>query len=164
MSTDAFDLIVETVRKIIDAVTPSRSFYTLETMPWMYPDSPDSYLELIRAINRPAFAVHLDPINLINSPQRYFRQRDLIKEFFAKLGPFFNSCHAKDVILHDQMMVHLDEVRPGLGGFDYAFFLRQLSIQSRPIPLMLEHLSHPADYDQAAAHIRSVARQTGIPL
>ena len=130
----------------------------------MYPDSPDSYLELIRAIGRPAFAVHLDPINLINSPQRYFRQRDLIKECFTKLGPYIRSCHAKDIILRDQMMVHLDEVRPGVGGFDYAFFLQQLSALDRSIPLMLEHLTQPAEYRQAAAYIRSTAQQAGIPL
>ena len=164
LRADTFDLIVETVRKIIDQVKPRRSFYTLETMPWMYPDSPDSYLDLVRAIDRPAFAVHLDLINLINSPQRYFRQRDLISECFAKLGPYIKSCHAKDIILHDQMMVHLDEVRPGLGGFDYAFFLRQLSALRRPVPLMLEHLSQPVEYQQAAAHIRSVAQQAAIPL
>ena len=37
LTDDTFDLIVETVRKIIDAVKPTRTHYTLETMPWMYP-------------------------------------------------------------------------------------------------------------------------------
>ena len=34
-SVGTFDLIVETTRAIIDAVKPRRSFYTLETMPWI---------------------------------------------------------------------------------------------------------------------------------
>ena len=50
-----------TVREIIDAVRPTRAFYTLEPMPWAYPDSVDSYLRLIAAIDRRAFGVHLDP-------------------------------------------------------------------------------------------------------
>jgi hypothetical protein len=72
LTPDTFDLIVETVRQIMDAVKPQRTFYTLETMPWLYPDSADSYLALLKAIDRPRFAVHFDPVNLICSPQRYF--------------------------------------------------------------------------------------------
>ena len=40
------------VGQIIDAVKPSRTFYTLEPMPWMYPDSAESYAGLIKS-NRP---------------------------------------------------------------------------------------------------------------
>ena len=70
-SSDTFDLVVETTRRIIDAVKPARTYFTLETMPWMIPDSVDSYLELLHAIDRPRFAVHLDPVNLINTPRLY---------------------------------------------------------------------------------------------
>src|SRR5579872_2882145 len=72
LTPGTFDLIVETVRKIVDAVKPTRTCYALETMPWMYPDSPESYLRLIQAIDRPAFGVHLDPANLLCSPQRFY--------------------------------------------------------------------------------------------
>jgi hypothetical protein len=64
-----------------------RTFYTLETMPWMYPDSTDAYLRLLRAVDRPRFAVHFDPVNLISSPQRCFCNADLIRDFIARLGP-----------------------------------------------------------------------------
>lgn len=40
---------MQNVRQIVDAVKPKRTFYTLETMPWVIPDSPDSYLKLIEA-------------------------------------------------------------------------------------------------------------------
>ena len=41
-------------------------------MGWNLPDGPDAYLELIRAVDRKAFAVHLDVCNGINSPQRFY--------------------------------------------------------------------------------------------
>jgi sugar phosphate isomerase/epimerase len=69
---ETFNMIVETVRHIIDQVKPQNTFYTLEPMPYMLPDSPDSYLELIKAVDRKQFAAHLDPVNLISSPQKYF--------------------------------------------------------------------------------------------
>ena len=164
LTRDTFDLIVQTVREIIDAVKPVRTFYTLETMPWMVPDSADSYLELIRAIDRERFAVHLDVVNLICSPQRYFANAALIRECVAKLGPQIKSCHAKDIALADRLTVHLDEVRPGLGGLDYRTLLRELNGLDSDLPLMLEHLPAEADYDQAASYVRSVARELSVEL
>ncbi len=164
LTAETFDLIVQTVREIIDAVRPTRTYYTLEPMPWMYPDSADSYLALIAAINRPQFAVHLDIVNLINSPQRFFANADLIRECVTKLGPYIKSCHAKDIALADRLTVHLDEVRPGLGGLDYRTLLRTLNALDPDLPLMLEHLPGQEDYDQAAAYVRSVAQEVGVAL
>ena len=164
LTRETFDLIVQTVREIIDAVKPTRTFYTLETMPWMYPDSADSYLALIAAIDRKQFAVHLDIVNLICSPQRFFANAALIRECVAKLGPQIKSCHAKDIALADRLTVHLDEVRPGLGGLDYRALLRELAGLDPDLPLMLEHLPRPEDYDEAAAHVRAVAQEIGVEL
>ena len=158
LKEDTFAMIVEMVREIIDAVNPRRSVYTLETMPWMYPDSADSYLRLIEAIGRKAFAVHLDPVNLVCSPQRYFNNSALLHECFAKLGPYVVSCHAKDIILRETLTVHLDEVRPGLGHLDYRVYLRELRMLGRDVPLMLEHMSEEQDYMLAAQYIHTIAR------
>jgi len=164
LTDETFDRIVSVVRDIIDTVKPTRSFYTLETMPWMYPDSPDVYLRLTKAIDRKAFAVHLDPVNLVCSPQRYFATGHLIEECFAKLGAHIRSCHAKDILLHDNLTVHLDEVRPGQGQLDYPAFLRCLNRLDADVPLMLEHLPNEEEYRAAAAHIRSVAAKEGLSV
>lgn len=158
----AFDLIVESVRAIIDAVKPSRSYYTLETMPWMYPDSADSYLRLIEAVSRARFAVHFDPVNLICSPQRYFDNRRVIQDFCRKLGSRIRSCHGKDVAMDTRFLTHLDEVRPGLGHLDYRILLQELARLEPDVPLMLEHLPGEEDYDLAAAYVRAAAHDAGI--
>jgi len=159
-----FDLIVETVRGIIDAVQPTRTYYTLETMPWAYPDSCASYLELFRAIDRERFAVHLDPANLLCSPQRFFQNGALIRDCFARLGPHIRSCHGKDIALAGRMTTHLDEVRPGLGGLDYVTFLRELDRLAPDVPLMLEHLPNAEEYRLAHQYVRSVAQQAGVTI
>ncbi len=164
LTDETFDLIVETVRAIIDAVKPARTFYTLEPMPWMFPDSADSYLRLIDAIDRRRFAVHLDPVNMVSSPQRYFNNGALLRECFAKLGPYIKSCHAKDVILRETLTVHLDEVRPGLGALDYRVYLTELDRLDPDAPLMVEHLKTPEDYALAADYIRSAAKGCGIAI
>jgi sugar phosphate isomerase/epimerase len=164
MTEETFDMIVETVREIIDDVGPSRSYYTLETMPWMYPDSADCYVRLIKAIARGRFAVHLDVVNLISSPQRYFANDRLIRDCFEKLGGYVRSCHAKDIVLQEPLTVHLDEVRPGLGMFDYKVFLTELAKLEDDIPVMMEHLQTAEDYRLAGEYIRGVADELGIEL
>jgi sugar phosphate isomerase/epimerase len=156
-----FEMIVETTRSIIDDVKPTRTYYTLETMPWAYPDSADSYLRLLKSIDRERFAVHLDPVNLVCSPQRYYGNGKMIRVCFAKLGPYIKSCHAKDILLSTKLTTHLDEVRPGEGGLDYVTFLKELS-RLGEVPLMLEHLPNAAEYEKAAEHIRGVAKAQGL--
>ena len=164
LTDETFNLIVETVRKIVDAVKPTRTFYTLETMPWMYPDSTDSYLNLIKAIDRKQVAVHFDPVNLVCSPQCYYNNGKLIQDFIAKLGPHIRSCHAKDIILSDNLTVHLDETRPGKGELDYRVFLSELDKLEPSTPLMIEHLPNEAEYKLAAEYIRSIAEEIGVNL
>lgn len=154
---ETFDLIVDTVRQIVDAVKPRRAFYTLEAMAWIPPDSADSYLALLAAIDRPQCAVHFDPVNIIWSPQRFYQNGAVIREFVAKLGPRIKSCHAKDIALSNDLTVHLDEVRPGLGNLDYRVFLQELKTLDTDTPLMLEHLKGEEEYRLAAEYIRGLA-------
>ena len=161
LTEDAFALIVDSVREIIDAVRPTRTFYTLETMPWMYPDSLESYQRLLTAIDRPAFAVHFDPVNLINCPTRYFRNGELIREFVRVLGPYIQGCHAKDILLGPDLTVHLDEVTPGEGALDYRAYLHAVATLDPDTPVILEHMAE-AQYPVAASYLRSVAAQEGL--
>jgi sugar phosphate isomerase/epimerase len=160
---ETFDLIVDNVRSIIDQVKPSSAFYTLEPMPYMLPDSPDSYLELIRAVDRKQFGVHLDPVNMISDPKRYFNNGVFLKECFSKLGKHIKSIHAKDIIIMPELTLHLEERRPGLGTLDYQVFLQEASRFS-DIPFMLEHLQTQEEYLLAANFIREAALKAGVVI
>ena len=159
-----FDLAVQTIRSIIDGVRPHRAKFCLEMMQWLLPDSVDSYLDLIRAVDRPAFAVHLDPVNLIISPRIYFDTAALLRDCFARLGRWIVSCHAKDITLRGQLAMHLDEVPPGLGNLDYRTYLAELNRLDNPPPLMLEHLPSAEDYTHARDRLQTIARELAIPL
>jgi sugar phosphate isomerase/epimerase len=158
---ETFDEIVETVRYIIDQVKPKNTFYALEPMPFMLPDSPDSYLELVSAIGRDRFAVHLDPVNMISNPRRYFNNAEFLRECFSKLGPYIKSVHAKDITIMPELTVHLEERRPGSGSLNYAVFLKEMS-KLKDIPMMMEHLDKQDDYILAAEYIRKVGAENEI--
>jgi sugar phosphate isomerase/epimerase len=132
-------MIVQTTREIIDEIKPVRTFFAIESLPWCYPDSVSSYLDLINAIDRKSLAVNLDPVNMINSPSKYFNNTDLIKECFEKLGHYIKNCHAKDIKLRDAFTVHFDHVTLGTGGGDFKTYLTYLS-KLQDIPLIMEHM------------------------
>ena len=161
LSEEAFELTVQHVRYIIDTVKPTRTVYSLETMPWVIPDSVDSYLHLIEAVARPQFGVHLDPVNMINCPARYYDNAVFLRDCFARLGPWIVSCHAKDIHMSDTLTVHLDEVRPGLGTLNYNVFLIELNKLTGDVPLILEHLPEE-EYASAREYVLGVADGLGI--
>ncbi len=164
LSKEFFDATVDNCRHIIDTVKPKRTKFTIEMMGWNLPDGPDSYLELIRAVDRPAFGVHLDVCNGVNCPQRFYHNSAFIGECFQKLGRSIVSCHAKDLQWIVELNVHFLEVAPGRGQIDYRRCLTELNRLGSDTPLMIEHLKTAEEYTEAATYIRSVARKTGITL
>jgi sugar phosphate isomerase/epimerase len=162
LSTEFLDATVENCRKIIDAIKPARSVFTIEMMGWNLPDSPDAYLDLIKAVDRKKFAVHMDVCNGINSPRKFYANAKFIIECFTKLGPWIVSCHAKDLAWIPELNVHFAEVIPGRGSLDYAEYLRQIARLPVDAPLMLEHLKTPGEYDEGRGYIREVGRKAGV--
>jgi sugar phosphate isomerase/epimerase len=158
-----FERTVESIRKLIDTVKPKRTKYTLEIMQFLLPDSAQSYLDLIKAIDRPQFAVHLDPVNCILTPRMFFANSSIIKECFDLLGPWIVSCHAKDIVMGDGFGLRLDEAIPGTGNLDYEMFLRQIARLPGDMPLMMEHLQE-SEYAQGRDHILAVAKRIGVEV
>jgi sugar phosphate isomerase/epimerase len=163
LTPETFDMIVENTRKVIDAVKPKRTYFAYQTMGWFYPNSPDDFVKLLKAVDRERFAAHLDITNLMNGADRYFNNAEFVRECFRKLGPRIRSCHAKDVILHTDQPIRIIEVPPGLGKLDYRTFLKELS-KFPEIPIMLEHWKTAEEYASAAQYIRSVANEIGVSI
>ncbi len=157
-----FDATVENARKIIDAVKPRRAKFCFEMMGWAIPDSPEAYLRLIKAVDRPAFGVHLDPCNLVNSPERFYDNTGLLNECFDKLGPWIASCHAKDLAWEVEMNVHFREVTLGAGSLDYATYLKRLAALPGDVPLMIEHMASPEEYDKSRRYLFDLAPKAGV--
>lgn len=162
LSREFFDATVENCRKLIDTVKPKRTKLTIEMMGWTVPNGPDSYLALLKAVDRKAFAVHMDVCNIINSPERFYNNTAFISECFSKLGQWIQSCHAKDLEWKTELNMHFVEVIPGRGSLDYAAYLREIAKLPQRPPLMLEHLKTAEEYDEGANYIRRIGRESGV--
>ena len=165
-SEAGFQRAVDTARYVIDAVKPKRTKFSLEIVPWLVTDTPENYLKLLKAIDRPQFGAHIDAVNMVISPRLYFNSGKMIREGFALLGPWIVSCHAKDIVLQGgpgRISFHLDEVVPGEGNLDYGAYLTEIDKLGRDVPLMLEHFD-VSGYRKGLAHMRKVAREVGVEV
>lgn len=156
------DATVENVRKVIDAVKPRRTTFSIEMMPWNFPTGPDEYLKLITAVDRKAFAVHMDVCNVMNSPYRLYENGGVIRECFRKLRQWIVSCHAKDLEWQKDVQVCFKEVIPGRGMIDYKAYLSELAQLPVDAPLMLEHLKTAEEYAEGRRYIQGVAKSLGL--
>ncbi len=161
---EVYEMVVDSVREIIDAVRPKHTFYTIEPMPWMVPDSPEQYLRLIENVDRKAFGVHLDFVNMINCPERYVNSTEFIRHCFELLGPYIKSIHGKDVLMETAYTTLIHEVMPGTGTLDYTEILPMVEKLNPEMPFFVEHLPDFCTYKQAADYIRECAGKAGVAV
>lgn len=162
---DAFVAAVDMARSLIDSVKPKRAKFAFEVLAMHVTDSPETLERLVEAVDREAFGVHVDLVNWINSPRRYWFQGLVIEEFVRRLGPYIVAAHAKDIVMEDDCdTVRLSEVKPGCGNLDYVAYLRALGSLPRPVTLLAEHLASETEYDDASRYIRKRGREAGVML
>lgn len=149
-----WDLGVKTIQEIIDAVKPKRTYFTIESMPWMYPTGPDEYLQLLEAVDRDRFSVHLDIFNWMTTPQRYFFNEAFIDECFDKLGPQIKSCHLKDVKLEEDYTLHFRETQAGQGGINLKYLIERGQSCDPELPFIIEHLDTDEAYQASITYIK----------
>ena len=122
--------------------------FALEMMPFIHPSDPDSYVALLKAVDRESFGVHLDPVNILNSPDRCFNNGKLIKECFDKLGGAILSCHVKDVtLLPTAFPLGIEQCRTGTGLVDYRTYLSELNRLPPDTPLLTEPMPGMQEYE-----------------
>ena len=152
-SNELWNLAVDKIREIIDAVNPARTKFSVETMPWMIPSGPDEYLQLLADVGRSGFGVHLDVVNMINNPERYFFNDRFLDECFGKLKGRILSCHLKDVVLRDEYTFQLRECACGEGTLDINRYISLASEEDPCMPMIIEHLDSDSEYVRSVEYV-----------
>ncbi|MCR5799338.1 MAG: sugar phosphate isomerase/epimerase [Lachnospiraceae bacterium] len=148
--------IISMVRNIIDRVEPKNTKFTLEPMPWMVPSGPDDYLRLLGEVERDGFGVHLDLINMVTSPERYFHLDEFMDECFEKLGDKICSIHLKDIRLLEDYTFQLKECACGEGIMNIKRYLEKATAVREDMPVIIEHLNSDEEYRRSFAYVRSL--------
>lgn len=145
-SKDMWNRTVKMIQTIIDEVNPKNTYFTLEPMPWMVPTGPKEYLQLMEDVARDRFAVHMDIINMINTPERYFFHDEFLEETFDLLGNQIKSCHLKDIRLLDGFTFQLQECGCGEGVFNLEHYAELATKADPDMPMIIEHLESNQAY------------------
>ena len=178
-SPELWKMAVDMIRRIIDSVRPKHTKYSIESMPWMIPSSPDEYLRLKVKVLEQAeeYGGHdgrfqgvpeadlgggdIHVVNMITSPERYFFNDLFIEECFEKLDGRICSCHLKDVLLKQEYTFQLEECACGQGTLDIGRYANLASAQDPDMPMIIEHLDTDSEYRDSVMYVRNRLLQLG---
>lgn len=155
-SKELWIMAVGMIRQVIDAVKPQHTKYAIESMPWMIPSSPDEYVKLIEDVEREEFGVHLDVVNMITSPERYFFNDRFLEECFTKLNGRICSCHLKDIRLKEEYTFQLQECAPGEGFLNLPLYISLASAEDPQMPMIIEHLTSDREYANSVTYVQNL--------
>ena len=155
-SRELWDMAVAMIRQVIDTARPQHTKYCIESMPWMIPSSPDEYLRLIEDVDRAEFGTHLDVVNMITTPRRYFYNDEFLEECFRKLHGTIVSCHLKDIMLKQEYTFQLQECACGEGQLDIKRYARLASAENVSMPMIIEHLTTDEEYAASVRYIQEL--------
>ena len=154
-SDELWQMAVQMIQQIIDTAKPKTTKFSIESMPWMIPSTPDEYLRLIKDVDRPQFGTHLDVVNMITSPEKYFFNDRFLEECFEKLGSTIISCHLKDIRLKEEYTFQLQECACGEGTLDIEKYVQLANAANPQMPMIIEHLDTDEDYAESVAYVKS---------
>lgn len=154
-SDELWQMAVQMIQQIIDTAKPKTTKFSIESMPWMIPSTPDEYLRLIKDVDRPQFGTHLDVVNMITSPEKYFFNDRFLEECFEKLGSTIISCHLKDIRLKEEYTFQLQECACGEGTLDIEKYVQLANAANPQMPMIIEHLDTDEEYAESVAYVKS---------
>ena len=157
-SKELWDMAVKMIQEIIDSAKPVHTKFSIESMPWMIPSSPDEYLHLIEDVDRSEFGTHLDVVNMITSPQRYFFSDSFLEECFSKLKGTICSCHLKDILLKQEYTFQLEECACGQGTLNLEKYAQLANAENQNMPMIIEHLTTDKEYEDSVKYVTKLLK------
>ena len=120
--------------------------------------------QLMEEVDRPNFLVHMDPINWITDPKKYFNSEAYVEHCMSLLGGKIRSCHVKDILLTPELTLHLKEMRCGEGTFPIARYLHLIEEIDPDMPVFVEHMHAHQEYLDSIAYLKELTARENIVL
>ncbi|MBT5874004.1 MAG: sugar phosphate isomerase/epimerase [Candidatus Latescibacteria bacterium] len=160
---ESISLFVETLRQIGANAEANGVTVVVECHVVSIMRSPDVCAQVIEQVGSPNIRLVMDPVNHFESIQQAFNATEHLGYIFDVLGPVSPIGHAKDIIVGNNLITHLDEGAPGDGVLDYATFLTRFQEYNPEGYLLFEHIP-PEKIPGAVAHLRRVADEVGVEI
>ncbi len=118
--------------------------------------------EVLDAVDSPWVKVDFDPANWITL-ETIYESGAAIEAMAATLGDRIATAHVKDVVLRDEMMVHIDYCEPGAGMMDVAALLRTMDTLDPGAPVIVEAVETDR-LSEVVAYLRQTATDQRIEV
>lgn len=154
--------LVQSLRECAPVAEECGVLLSLEGHQLVTLDSAETMRAVLDEVDSPLVKCDFDPVNWITLGTVY-ATGPAIERMVALLGPHIVSAHAKDVIIEDRLVVHLDSVAAGEGLLDYPTFLRLMEGLNPDYPIIVEGAS-VAQLPAVRAFLERQARALGIAV
>ena len=161
-SRETWKLTVDSIRQILRDTSGCKAALGMEALLTTSLDSPIAHKRLLEDVGDSRCKITLDPTNMYTLA-RYYHSTELINECFDLIGEDINCCHAKDVLILEDMLLYIRQVPPGKGIQDYETYLVRLSQMKLPRTLLLEFFTME-EYRIAKAFIEETAANVGVKI
>ena len=157
---DARRQLVKTLKECAPAAEDLGVYLSLEGHLLVTLDSAETVRDVLDEVGSPFVRSDLDPVNWIGLGEVY-DTTTAIERMFATLGERIVSGHAKDVIIEDRLVVHIDQRAAGQGLLDYRAYLRLMEALNPEYPVIVEGAT-VAELPAVKAFLDGVAAELGI--
>ena len=160
---ESVDRFVDSLRVIGDDAVAQGVTVVVECHVVSIMRSPEVCAEVVERVGSPAIRLVMDPVNHFESIHQAFSSTERLNYIFDLLGPLSPIGHAKDLIVGNSLVTHLDEGVPGDGILDYPTFLTRFQDYNPDGYMLFEHIP-PEQIPKAAAFIRGIAKEVGVEI
>lgn len=154
--------LVKSLKEVAPAAEDNGVIVGLEGHVLVTLNSAEMMRAVLDEVGSPAIRCDLDPVNWLTL-DTVFRSGLAIDRMVDILGPCIFNAHAKDVVVQNRLVVHIDECPAGQGILDYATFLRRMEALGPERYLVVEHCS-VAELPEVKAFLDREAAELGITV
>ncbi|MCY3831413.1 MAG: TIM barrel protein [Chloroflexi bacterium] len=119
--------------------------------------------KLIDEIGSGAVKINLDAANMIRYYD-YWNSSEYVRRGIESLSDIIATCHAKDVVMHDALHLHMDECPAGEGCLNYADVIGLADAHLPPETYMMVEHTPLEKLSSAMAYIRESAAKAGVAI
>lgn len=130
--------LVKSLKEVAPTAEEQRVVLGMEGHVLVTLNSADTMRGVLDEVNSPYVRCDLDPVNWLTLDTVY-RNGPAIDDMVEVLGGYIFNAHAKDVVVQNRLVIHIDECTAGQGLLDYDRFMRHMEAIGPERYLVVEH-------------------------
>ena len=106
---ETFETLIDSVKQVCAAAVSEGVVLAVEGHVLSILNTPERVKDLIDAVGSDSLRFNQDPVNFIGSVQDAYDTTSVIERLFEVLGPYTVCGHAKDFMVQDRLVLHIEE-------------------------------------------------------